>query len=168
MKVALEPGIYKNFTGYICFGDTEGFVRRATFNLFESKSSFNASLVYRKVIFKKGTWIGGELHDCIWNGGTFLDGTVKNICWSGGEWMNGTWIRGSWLDGTWHNGTWIDGDWYKGTWMNGDWNNGAWHDGTWQCGNFRKGVIDHMTVCFSDALEMMVRCGNLIGEIVLL
>lgn len=64
-----------------------------------------------------GTFISGNLLNCIWVNGIFKNGTATNIKWMNGKWFNGTFNGDAWYDGNWYNGNFILGDW-----MNGEFN----------------------------------------------
>ena len=89
-EVADKEGEYKDFTGKISWGNTQGSVQDATFEL----SS------------------GGD--PIIWKEGRWEDGT-----WAKGTWENGAWVKGTWKDGTWKGGTWFGGTWKGGDWEDG-------------------------------------------------
>ena len=117
---ALEKGKYRDFTGWILWGKTDGYVEHATFELSDDAMSViemiaNGGANCRNVYWKDGTWINGT--------------------WGGGEWTQGTWRNGTWLTGTWQNGLWQDG-----TWITGRWKFGMWHGGEWKCGIWIHGL----------------------------
>lgn len=117
---ALEKGKYRDFTGWILWGKTDGYVEHATFELSDDAMSViemiaNGSANCRNVYWEDGTWINGT--------------------WGGGEWIQGTWRNGTWLTGTWQNGLWQDG-----TWITGQWKFGMWHGGEWKCGIWIHGL----------------------------
>lgn len=118
--VAFEPGRYEDFTGYINFHGTEGYVEHATFTLFEDPNDKYG--LFRLV---------GLFSNIRWDDGTWLDGMWSNGIWKNGVWRNGTWISGEWMNGTWKNGVWQTGVWENGTWEGGEWQLGTWKRGAW-------------------------------------
>lgn len=79
-RLANKPGHYKNFTGTICWKNTEGYVYDSTFTLCDKRNV---------VIFVDGVWVSG-----------IFDGGV----WNNGRWCNGHWHSGTWVDGKWYRG----------------------------------------------------------------
>jgi len=115
--IACEGGEYKDFSGIIMWGGTEGVVENATFIIAEC---FGLKLI----IFYLGTWVSG-----IWEYGSWKRGLWKDGVWENGIWEDGIWENGTWKDGEWNGGTWHDGTWKKGTWKRGVWGNGIWKTG---------------------------------------
>ena len=116
ITIADKEGWYRDFTGEIRHGDTQGHVEHATFELSDETNDViemiaNGRDGLRNVYWKDGTWINGT--------------------WGGGEWTQGTWRNGTWLTGTWPNGLWQDGMWITGRWKFGMWHGGEWRSGIW-------------------------------------
>lgn len=107
-NVACAEGKYRNFTGVILWGDTEGIVKGSHFTLGHDNNK-NAI-----VNFHGGVWLDG-----VWNYGI----------WESGIWRKGVWRNGEWKRGVWKDGIWKDGIWRDGTWKDGTWKNGVWHHG---------------------------------------
>jgi len=122
-EVADTEGEYKNFTGIIKWGKSNGKVKNATFKL------KNDGILWLDGTWENGTWKSGA-----WKKGTWKNGTWKNGWWYNGTWYDGTWEDGAWIDGTWDDGTWLDGTWENGTWEDGYWEDGEWKNGTWENG----------------------------------
>lgn len=122
--VAMEPGHYNDFTGYINYAGTEGWAENASFDIRNGGWS---------VIWHSGTW-SGTMRNARWDNGLWKGGT-----WYGHLWNYGMWLDGVWHDGMWHGGTWMDGEWKDGEWFNGLWNNGTWHHGRWLQGIWKDG-----------------------------
>ena len=89
---ALEPGTYKDFTGYINFDGIEGYAEHADFTLLGGYEKYMHGLV--RMIWTDGTWLGGRCSLAQWKGGVWLGGA-----WHGGTWENGTWLGGEWRNG---------------------------------------------------------------------
>ena len=128
--VAMEAGIYSDFTGWLKWGDTDAYVEEAYFSLSEDRISMDAGdgMTVRNVRWLVGRWIGGTFSRGEWLGGEWMDGT-----WNGGRWSGGVWHNG-----VWENGLWLDGDWHEGIWMNGFWSRGRCIDvitGRWRATN---------------------------------
>ena len=121
--VAFEPGIYRDFTGYINWNGVEGFVKGADFDLND---------ILWDMTFYDGIWIGG---------------TVSRCDWIYGVWNNGTWLSGHWNKGTWLGGTFEGGNWYGGTWRDGTFDGGCWHGGQWAGGKWVSGERIGMVIC---------------------
>lgn len=102
ITIADKEGWYRDFTGEIRHGDTNGHVEHATFELMCQ----NGKEIY---------WVDGT-----WRKGTFGGNSV---------WLDGTWNDGTWLNGTWHKGVWKDGEWRNGIWCGGAWEHGTWRRG---------------------------------------
>lgn len=122
VMTAFSEGMYTDFTGYICFGKTEGFVENATFELVWLNPHLNG------VDWKEGTWINGVLEYGDWHGGIWLDGTWESGIWRNGDWYNGTWKWGRFVGGTWHDGVFENGCFDDGKFLHGKWLNGMFKD----------------------------------------
>ena len=129
--VAMEPGHYNDFTGYVNFNGTDGWAEHASFYL---NSSFGWSILWHS-----GTWLGGTMRNAQWENGLWKDGTWLGETWKYGMWLGGSWQHGSWLGGLWENGEWLDGVWYDGTWHGGTWHDGRWINGAWRGGRWMTG-----------------------------
>ena len=124
-NVALEPGNYIGFTGYVNIGGTEGYVENAT---------FEAVLTgYGDALFtwSKGVWINGTAKFVDWFGGEWRGGSMTACIWYDGTWNGGTFENGDWYNGEWQCGTFLGSRWLGGTWFEGDFNGSTWYDGTW-------------------------------------
>lgn len=109
--IAVEKGEYRDFTGWICWGNSEGWVKDASFSL---RTGF-----ITWIDWKCGIWQDGIFAESYWNDGTWMDGRFVLGTWSNGTWMKGDWNGGAWKGGTWHDGTWHGGLWFCGKWING-------------------------------------------------
>ena len=130
--IACEEGEYKDFSGIIFWGDNEGVVENATFDLEEWIFS-------KAIVFKKGIWENGVLEYGTWEDGTWKNGIWESGAWNGGIWKNGIWENGAWGGGIWENGAWGGGIWKGGTWKDGVWENGIWVAGVWENGIWKTG-----------------------------
>ena len=97
--VACEEGEYKDFTGIIMWGETEGVVENATFVLSDLKFA-------KAIVFHSGVWENGYWGYGTWESGIWRNGTWKKGIWKGGIWKDGNWKRGIWHGGVWEKGTW--------------------------------------------------------------
>ena len=133
--VAFEPGIYRDFTGYINWNGVEGFVKGADFDLND---------ILWDMTFYDGIWIGGTVSRCDWIYGVWNNGTWLSGHWNNGTWKDGIWHGGMFTGGVWENGEWLDGQLWSGTWKDGVWHDGKWYFGKWKNGTWIKGTImDH-------------------------
>lgn len=105
-RIANTAGIYRDFTGYICYRGTEAWVENATFELLERLDDEDLEVNYYELTGKP----------------RFI--SVSHICW----------LDGIWKDGTWNNGVWKNGIWQDGVWENGVFEDGEWWDGEWRDG----------------------------------
>ena len=102
---ALEPGTYRDFTGYVCFGGNEGMAENASFDLFTS-----ARTGHGFIFWHSGTWLGGVWEHGLFENGTWLSGRIGKDCrvincdWRGGQCCF-RFVEGEkWLDeGVWRN-----------------------------------------------------------------
>lgn len=146
-NIANEEGMYKNFTGTIDWGETQGQVRNATFRL-------NDYAKDKSVSFENGVWQNGTMHYGVFKNGTWKNGTAKGVdFWHHAIWEKGIFdiakdrygnVSGMFRGGTWKNGTWKNGIWQSGIWKNGTWQNGTWYpsvDAIWEKGKWIKGNI---------------------------
>lgn len=105
--LATEAGDYYGFTGWILFGETDGYVEDADFTLEDVHiSGDNCYSLYGRdelIIFKKGRFVGGRLGFCCWWSGTFVNGVCKYTVWYNGVFENGV-FNGVWFGGEWRNG----------------------------------------------------------------
>lgn len=105
--LAAEAGDYYGFTGWILFGETDGYVEDADFTLEDVHVSGDHcySLYGRDelIIFKKGRFIGGRLGFCVWLDGVFVNGIARYTVWRNGMFRDGV-FNGVWFDGTFANG----------------------------------------------------------------
>lgn len=121
MQVALEPGDYRDFTGYINMRGTEGYAEHATFMLSDRSRSFDSDIVPMwmteafTIVWQKGDWIGGTMYDGAFYGGTFRGGTFLSSCFHG----QSMFVDGVFRRSTFYNGTWINGDWDMSKWLSG-------------------------------------------------
>lgn len=118
-SIAVDPGKYHDFTGYICYAGTEGLVEHATFELFGEYAQDPQYYVYQFSLERMTN--DPYIH---WKYGI----------WKDGLWYNGMWEDGIWLDGTWNDGVFEKGLWKKGTWLGGIFVNGEWMEGDWRGG----------------------------------
>lgn len=140
---ALEPGEYRDFTGYIFHrnGLVEGYAEDASFDLVDSSDDITMNWL-------DGTWVSGQCASACWQGGTWLNGTFSEGNWYGGDWKDGTFYRGAWVDGTWGGGVFEGSQWRNGVWVNGIFRESAWLNGRWLEGYWENGVwIDEQGVC---------------------
>jgi len=93
-EIACSTGTYRKFTGIILWGDTEGAVKKASFELSHDDNKQFA------VDFYRGVWLYGT-----WGWGNFLGGIWRNGIWKDGVWHRGVWCNGVWRDGRWKGGT---------------------------------------------------------------
>ena len=136
MRVALEPGDYRRFTGWIRFGGTDGWAENASFVLLDHGGPA------KQMVWRKGTWKSGFLENCMWIDGTFLDGTLACCNWqngtfAGGAFISGYWWRGSFDGGLFEHSKWYGGRFNDGTFKYSEWHNGKWHGGFWEVSSFR-------------------------------
>ena len=117
---AFDAGAYRNFTGWIVWGKTNGYAEHADFTL--SNDPIGLQLLVPDKFAVNNVW---------WKGGTWVGGI-----WEYGEWEHGRWLSGTWDGGYWHGGSFDSGTWRHGTWEDGDWNtaNAEWLDGEWFTG----------------------------------
>ena len=107
--VALCPGKYDNFTGYVnCLGN-EGYAEEADFTIIPD---------YGIMSWRGGTWTGDMVH-ARWLGGVFKGGSFI------GQWFGGEWRDGVCSQSIWHGGVWQNGLWKNGRWEGGEWNGGT-------------------------------------------
>ena len=137
-NAAFEPGVYRDFTGYINFAETEGYAEHATFELLPEINLSMPVEWWRKKKLKTQT-IALNDKDRMF---TFEHVFWQSGIWHGGTWKYGTWEAGDWLGGTWHYGIWHVGTWNGGVWENGLWLDGDWHEGIWHLG-IRYGTMGH-------------------------
>lgn len=149
--VAMQCGMYTNFTGSINFMGIHGDVENADFTLFGSGMKM-----------KRGTWKNGVatyatfVGVSVWESGSVMAGEFGGrAVWVDGfasyarfcgnaTWKNGVMATGSFMENAvWENGTWEDGVfrgnavWKDGTWKKGWFGKGAtWLGGKWEGGNF--------------------------------
>lgn len=109
--LAAEAGDYYGFTGWILFGETDGYVEDADFTMEDVHVSGDHcySLYGRDelIIFKKGRFVGGRLGFCVWLDGVFMNGIARYTVWRNGVFRDGVF-----------NGVWFDGTFIKGEWRN--------------------------------------------------
>ncbi len=125
LNAALEPGDYRDFTGYVNLGGTEGYAENATFMLSDKIRKFHSGLAPE--------WMT----------------TMFTIVWRKGEWLGGTFRDGAFYSGVFHNGLFIFSSWNKGLFKGGvfrssEWKGGIWTGGTWDSSNrmaSRRGVM---------------------------
>lgn len=133
-EIAIEKGEYIDFTGYVLWGQSEGWVKNASFNL---DNHFFGDIVY----WWNGTWVDGFMLNCDWQDGVWMNGMFNYGDWHNGEWMNGTFNKGEWWNGVWRNGLFNQGEWDDGTWIDGTFDYGKWHKGTWKGGTWKNGLL---------------------------
>ena len=141
-NIANKKGVYHNFNGKIEWGDTNGYVKSANFQL--DYGSFSGKPHGPGIIWDYGIWIDGTWHNGQWDDGIWENGTWLSGAWHNGTWKNGTWENGEWIKGIWENGTWKNGKWYKDKreWINGIWKNGTWINGE-EASHFGLKTIKH-------------------------
>lgn len=129
-NMAIDDGVYSNFSGVILYGETEGIVENAEV----------VELISGKVNITDGTWVNGFLKGKFVRG-IFLKGKfVGEFC--DGVWRNGmfgrknkysVFVNSRWFNGTWVNGTFALSVWVNGEWLGGDWHgNNIWVKGMWR------------------------------------
>ena len=102
---ALDPGSYRDFTGYVCFGGNEGMAEDACFDLFTS-----ARTGHGFIFWHSGTWRGGVWEYGLFENGTWLSGRMGKDCrvincdWRGGQCCFRFVENEKWLDeGVWRH-----------------------------------------------------------------
>lgn len=144
ISAAIEPGEYRDFTGYIFHGNglVEGYAEHAWFDLVDNAEMFIT------MNWLDGTWVSGQCTRASWQGGTWLNGTFSEGNWYGGDWKDGTFYCGVWINGTWGGGVFDCAQWRNGVWADGVFRESAWLDGRWLEGRWENGVwIDEHGVC---------------------
>ena len=162
MRVALEPGDYRRFTGWIWFGGTEGWAENASFELLDLGGPA------RQMVWRKGTWKDGLLVNCMWLDGTFLGGTLACVNWHKGTFNGGTFTGGYWWNGSFNGGLFEHSNWYGGrfnggTFRHSEWHNGKWHGGKWDLSSFRT-TARYYTVSENEWLEAGRKQGYIVDE----
>ncbi len=137
--VALEPGTYRDFTGYINYDGIEGYAENADFILVGGYDRYMHGLA--KMIWNRGTWRNGRCGLVEWLDGTWLDGTFESGSWRGGTWCDGVFNLSTFYAGTWNGGTFLWSIWWDGTWNGGVFRKSEWHDGAWNGGMFEESAI---------------------------
>jgi len=119
VRAALEPGDYRDFTGYVNIGGTEGYAERATFML-SDRNRFHSGIVpiwmteSFTIVWHKGEWLGGTFHDGAFYGGVFHDGLFLKSWFHKGLFQDGVFRKS-----TFYNGVWVNGDWDRSEWLCG-------------------------------------------------
>ena len=132
MQAALEPGDYRDFTGYVSLNGTEGYAEHATFMLSDKARPFDSGLTPEwmtlmfTIIWQKGDWLGGTFHDGAFYGGVFHNGLFLKSCFHG-------------------RGLFMDGIFRKSMFYNGNWVNGDWDRSKWLCGHVMLDGVEHYT-----------------------
>ena len=120
-QVALEPGDYRGFTGYVNIGGTEGYAENATFML-SDRNRFHSGIVpiwmttVFTIVWHKGDWTGGTFHDGAFYGGVFHDGLFLKSRFHGQSMFKDGVFRNSMF----YNGVWVNGDWDRSVWLSGN------------------------------------------------
>lgn len=119
VHAALEPGDYRDFTGYVNIGGTEGYAENATFMLSDRKR-FHSGIVpiwmteSFTIVWINGNWTGGTFHDGAFYGGTFQNGVFLKSRFDKGLFKDGVFRKSMF-----YNGVWVNGDWDRSVWLCG-------------------------------------------------
>lgn len=102
--IACAPGLYRLFTGYVCWRGTEGFVENAAFTIKDDSAC--------SIIFHEGTWLDGTLEcayvsDIDWMNGIFANGMFHGV-WHDGIFRNGLFSGHMWCHGHYYGNTFVD------------------------------------------------------------
>lgn len=122
VHAALEPGDYRDFTGYVNIGGTEGYAENATFMLSDKMRKFDSGLAPEwmttmfTIVWHKGDWLGGTFNDGAFYGGVFHDGLFLKSCFHG----RGLFQDGVFRKSMFYNGVWVNGDWDRSVWLFGN------------------------------------------------
>ena len=163
-RVAFDCGDYRRFTGWIHFGETEGWAENASFHLLIHEGSVHA----HNIVWRHGTWRSGTLTFCNWLNGTFQEGRLMFSHWEKGDFNGGLFHEGYWMNGSFNNGEFYVSRWYKGHFFNGvfrnsEWLGGKWHGGKWDLSSFRT-TARFYTVSENEWLEAGRKQGYIVDE----